>query len=300
MPGQSASTCGRGKLAAEACCRDSRSEVFGPREGSGARNRETQSQDRRADDDNRPFKKSGGLEKTADKRRFVDHHVAKFGSVSEACRHVGLAPSSYYYKPTRSEVERAQADADVRDLIEEVQTEFPFYGYRRLHEWLERKRGTTINEKRLLRIMKKYGLKALIWRGWKIKTTDPDHNYGYAKNLLPGRTITWLNQVWVTDITYIRIRSGFVYLAVILDLYSRKVMGWAISLRIDTELCLTALNDAIAKRRPSPGLIHHSDAASNTRAPSTKRASPRAASCRVCRPRAIAMTMRLQKPFSKL
>ncbi|NDF13617.1 MAG: IS3 family transposase, partial [Proteobacteria bacterium] len=107
--------------------------------------------------------------------------------------------------------------------------------------------------------MKKYGLKALIWRGWKIKTTDPDHNFGYAKNLLPGRHITGINQVWVTDITYIRIRSGFVYLAVILDLFSRKVVGWAISLRIDTELCLTALNDAIEKRKPAPGLIHHSD-----------------------------------------
>jgi putative transposase len=147
----------------------------------------------------------------------------------------------------------------VRELIESVQTEFPFYGYRRLHEWLERKRGVTINEKKILRIMKKYGLKALIWRGWKIKTTDPDHNFGYAKNLLPGRHVTGINQVWVTDITYIRIRSGFVYLAVILDLYSRRVVGWAISLKIDTELCLTALDDAIEKRRPEAGLIHHSD-----------------------------------------
>lgn len=147
----------------------------------------------------------------------------------------------------------------MRELIESVQTEFPFYGYRRLHEWIERKRGVTINEKKILRIMKKYGLKALIWRGWKIKTTDSDHNFGYAKNLLPGRHVTGINQVWVTDITYIRIRSGFVYLAVLLDLFSRRVVGWAISLKIDTELCLTALDDAIKKRRPRPGLIHHSD-----------------------------------------
>lgn len=107
--------------------------------------------------------------------------------------------------------------------------------------------------------MKKYSLKCLIWRGWKIKTTDPEHNFGYAKNLLPGKSITGINQVWVTDITYIRIHSGFVYLAMILDLFSRKVVGWAISLRIDTELCLTALDDAIKKRQPAPGLIHHSD-----------------------------------------
>lgn len=107
--------------------------------------------------------------------------------------------------------------------------------------------------------MHKYDLKALIWRGWKIKTTDPDHNFGYAKNILPGRKITGVNQVWVTDVTYIRIRSGFVYLAMILDLYSRKVVGWAVSQKIDTALCLAALDDAIEKRRPSPGLIHHSD-----------------------------------------
>jgi transposase InsO family protein len=147
----------------------------------------------------------------------------------------------------------------VRELIETVQVEFPFYGYRRIHEWLERKSCITINEKRILRVMKKFGLKALIWRGWKIKTTDPDHNFGYAKNLLPGKKITGVNQVWVADITYIRILSGFVYLAVILDLFSRLVVGWAISLKIDTELCLRALDDAIEKRCPKPGLIHHSD-----------------------------------------
>lgn len=107
--------------------------------------------------------------------------------------------------------------------------------------------------------MKKFGLKSLIWRGFKIKTTDPDHNFGYAKNLLPGMKLTGINQVWVTDITYIRILSGFVYLAVIMDLFSRRIVGWAISLKIDAELCLKALDDAIEKRKPLPGLIHHSD-----------------------------------------
>ena len=199
------------------------------------------------------------MEKAADKRRFVDHHVEKFGSVREACRRVGISESSYYYKPKKDEVALAKSDADVRDLIEKVQTEFPFYGYRRVHEWLERKQGVTINKKRILRIMKKYGLKSLIWRGWKIKTTDSDHNFGYAKNLLPGMTLTGVNQVWVADITYIRISTCFVYLAMILDLFSRRVVGWAISLKIDTELCLTALDDAIEKRSPNPGLIHHSD-----------------------------------------
>lgn len=115
--------------------------------------------------------------------------------------------------------------------------------------------------------MQKFGLKALIWRGWKIRTTDSEHNFGYAKNLLPGMKVTGLNQVWVADITYIRIASCFVYLAVILDLFSRKVVGWAISLKIDTALCLTALDDAIRKRQPQAGLIHHSDRGSQYACP---------------------------------
>lgn len=147
----------------------------------------------------------------------------------------------------------------MRDLIERVQAEFPFYGYRRIHEHLELRMGVTVNEKKILRIMRKFGLKALIWRGFKVKTTDSNHDHGYAPNLLPGLRVSGINQVWVADITYIRILTGFVYLAAILDLFSRRVVGWAISKRIDAELCLQALDDAIEKRKPRPGLIHHSD-----------------------------------------
>ena len=123
------------------------------------------------------------METAAEKRRFVDHHVEEFGSVSEACKAVGLASSSYYYRPKRDAVEKARADSDVRDLIEKVQAEFHFYGYRRVHVWLERKYGITINEKKILRVMKKYGLKALIWRGFKVKTTDSEHDHGYARRI---------------------------------------------------------------------------------------------------------------------
>ena len=229
--------------------------------GVGAREgeRKAQGENRRADDDDRPPKKNGGLETAAKRRHFVDHHVEEFGSVREACKAAGISESTYYYKPKRDSVAKAAADADVRDLIEKVQAEFAFYGYRRIHEWLERKHGITINEKKIIRVMKKYGLKALIWRGFKVKTTDSDHPYGYAPNLLPGLSLNGVNQVWVADITYIRILTGFVYLAVILDLFSRKVVGWAISLKIDAALCLEALNAAIEERRPAAGLIHHSD-----------------------------------------
>jgi transposase InsO family protein len=116
-----------------------------------------------------------------------------------------------------------------------------------------------VNKKKLLGIMRKYGLKALIWRGFKVKTTNSDHNHGYAPNLLPGTQITGPNQVWVADITYIRVLTGFVYLAAVMDLFSRRIVGWAISQKIDHVLCLAALRHAVETRRPRAGLIHHSD-----------------------------------------
>lgn len=119
--------------------------------------------------------------------------------------------------------------------------------------------GLRVNRKRIQRLMKENGLKALIWRGFKVKTTDPNHNFGYAPNLIAGTQVKNINEVWVTDITYIRVNSGFVYLAAVMDLFSRNIVGWAISRHIDAELCKTALNCAIAQRKPLPGLIHHSD-----------------------------------------
>jgi len=161
------------------------------------------------------------LETTEDRRRFVRDHWAELGSVEGACDTVGLAVSSYYYKAKTDSVEKARQEAEIRDLIEKVQAEFPFYGYRRVYQHLKRKLGITVNKKKLLGIMKKYGLKALIWRGFKVKTTDSNHKFGYAKNLLPGMRVDGPNQVWVADIPYIRVLTGFVYLAAILDLFSR-------------------------------------------------------------------------------
>lgn len=154
---------------------------------------------------------------------------------------------------------QAAADAELRDRIEAVQAEFPFYGYRRVHEHLEKYDGLTVNKKRIQRVMRENGLRALVWRGFKVKTMDSAHDHAYAPNLLPGLTVDEPNQVWVADITYIRIRTGFVYLAAILDLFSRKVVGWAISQRITSKLCLAALGMAVKERCPAPGCIHHSD-----------------------------------------
>ena len=105
--------------------------------------------------------------------------------------------------------------------------------------------------------MKKFGLRPITWRTF-VRTTDSSHTLPVHPNLLKKRQVRAVNQVWVADITYIRIRSSFVYLAAILDLYSRKVVGWAISKCIDTELCLAALQMALSDR-PAQGCIHHSD-----------------------------------------
>ena len=171
---------------------------------------------------------------------------------------MNLASSSYYYKSKTNAGGQAKTDAELRDHIERIQREFPGYGYRRLGKQLHRE-GIRVNDKRIRRVQRKYQLFPIRWRSFKIATTDSNHGYEVYPNLLAGLTLTGTNQAWVADITYIRILKGFVFLAALLDRYSRKVIGWAISKRIDAELCLAALKSALAKRQPPPGCIHHSD-----------------------------------------
>src|SRR5262245_56936549 len=104
--------------------------------------------------------------------------------------------------------------------------------------------------------MKKFGRRPMTWRRF-VRTTDSRHHLPLYPNLLKKRRVRAINQVWVADITYIRIRSSFVYLAALLDLYSRRIVGWAVSKRIDTELCLTALQMAL-ENRPARGCIRFS------------------------------------------
>jgi putative transposase len=169
-----------------------------------------------------------------------------------------LASSSYYYHP-KTDVERqARSDAELRDHIERIQGEFSGYGYRRLGKQLRRE-GVRVNDKRIRRMQRKYQLFPIRWRSFKIATTDSNHGYKVYPNLLAGLTLTGTNQAWVADITYIRILKGFVFLAALLDRYSRKVIGWAISKRIDAELCMAALKIALDTRKPPDGCVHHSD-----------------------------------------
>lgn len=168
-----------------------------------------------------------------------------------------LAQSSFYYKAKAESPERLKAEADLRDKIEAICLEFPRYGYRRVTKQLQYE-GCVVNHKKILRLMRDSDLLCRVKRKW-VKTTDSRHGFPRYPNLIKGMVINRLNQVWLADITYIRIRTGFVYLAAILDAYSRRVVGYAVSTALDTALTLKALRMALAERQPGPGIIHHSD-----------------------------------------
>ena len=140
---------------------------------------------------------------------------------------IGLSSSTYYYTPKRCRAEREREDAALRDAIEAVQVVHPKAGYRTAQVYL-RQRGHVVGERRLRRVMKEYSLQAELKRAF-VRTTDSAHGHRAYPNLLRDRCVTGVNQVWVADLTYIRICNGFVYLAVILDLFSRRVVGWGLS-----------------------------------------------------------------------
>jgi putative transposase len=167
-----------------------------------------------------------------------------------------LARSTYYYRP-RNKDNNKKVDADLLDGIEAICLGFPRYGYRRVTAALKRE-GRRVNHKKVLRLMRESDLLCRVKRR-KVRTTDSRHRFPRYPNLIKDMVITRLNQVWLSDITYIRIRTGFVYLAAILDAYSRKVIGYAVSTALDTALTLQALRMAIANRNPGAGVIHHSD-----------------------------------------
>lgn len=173
---------------------------------------------------------------------------------------MNLARSTYYYQLKHRDriLERERRDAELKELIDSVHIDFPYYGYRMLHHELE-DRGHTINEKRIRRIQKKFGLFATMVRKF-VRTTDSNHKYRIYPNLLKDQSQpAGLDEVWVTDITYVKIQTSFVYVAVVMDKCSRRIIGYAISKRIDRQLTLGALNMAIETRKPDVGVIHHSD-----------------------------------------
>lgn len=145
----------------------------------------------------------------------------------------------------------------LRDAIEAIILDFPGYGYRRVTHALQRA-GWKVNHKRVLRIMREESLLCHLKRHF-VQTTDSHHPFPVYPNLVHGRTPDAPDVIWVADLTYIRLQSEFVYLATILDAYSRKCVGWNLSTRMDAQLTLGALEEALATRDVKPGLIHHSD-----------------------------------------
>jgi transposase InsO family protein len=170
---------------------------------------------------------------------------------------MNLARSSFYYKAKVRDFEMMKIEADLMDRIEAICLEFPRYGYRRVTHQLKHEEWE-VNHKKVLRLMRESDLLCRVRRKW-VKTTDSHHRFPRYLNLIKGMVINRLNQVWVADITYIRIRTGFVYLAAILDAYSRRVIGYAISTGLDTTITLKALHMAVSIRNPALGVIHHSD-----------------------------------------
>lgn len=170
---------------------------------------------------------------------------------------LNLSLSSYYYKSKEQALSEVKEENDLQDHIEQIALEFPRYGYRRITHQLKRE-GITVNHKRVLRVMRESSLLVVAKRKW-VKTTDSNHRYPIYSNLVKDFILTGINQIWIADITYIRILLGFVYLAVILDAFSRKALGYCISKSLDTELALYALRMAIQRRIPQRGVVHHSD-----------------------------------------
>lgn len=170
---------------------------------------------------------------------------------------IGLSESSYYADPKVSRAEQEEWEADVRSKIEQIRFTFKNAGYRMLLHYLKRS-GMEIGERKLRKLMKKHKLHMKQKKRF-VNTTNSNHGKRIYPNLIKGKEVDGLNQVWGSDFTYIRIENGFVYLAVILDLFSRKVIGWGLSKKIDAKLAVAALDMALARRQPGEGVIHHSD-----------------------------------------
>ena len=147
----------------------------------------------------------------------------------------------------------------LRDKIQTIALENRFYGYRRVCRDLWRVHGLKVNHKHVLRLMREDNLLCLRQKPFVPYTTNSRHEFPIVPNLTRGLVPTGLDQIWVADITYVRLAVQFIYLAVVLDAFSRKVIGWALADHLEASLAIEALDMALAARNPKPGLIHHSD-----------------------------------------
>lgn len=185
---------------------------------------------------------------------FLDSHQAL--PLTVRLQTLALSRATYY---RQQQVARAVPDPslELRDTIQIIALEWPQYGYRRITAQLHRQ-GLQVNHKRVLQVMREDNLLCLRKHRF-VSTTDSHHRLPVYPNLVPEMTLTAINQLWVADITYIRLQREFIYLAVILDAYSRRCIGWALQPYLQAELAVEALQMALAKRHVDGNLVHHSD-----------------------------------------
>jgi len=181
--------------------------------------------------------------------------------VERACALLSVSRSDYYLQrsPASPSV-RAVGEEALRAAIEGLVLQWPSYGYRRITAQLQRD-GWNINHKRVLRIMREEGW---LWRGQRrwVQTTDSEHGLQTYPNLLADRgwrQLTAPDQAWAADLTYVRLAQGFCYLAILLDAFSRRVVGWSLSQHWEAAFAVAALDEALTRRQPEAGWIHHSD-----------------------------------------
>jgi len=177
-------------------------------------------------------------------------------SIESMCRLAQVSRAGFYrhWREREPRAEEVQLRAEMHGIVLEHRRN---YGYRRVTEEL-RQRGWAVNRKRVARLMAEDNLLGLRRRRFAV-TTDSGHDLAVWLNLAARLELTGIDQLWVADITYLRLAEQFLYLAVVLDAYSRRVVGWALDERLDTGLAIAALRQAIDARQPPPGLVHHSD-----------------------------------------
>ena len=186
----------------------------------------------------------------------IQEEIERSGGLSLAalCASTGASRAGFYRFQQRDD---SDPHMELRDRIQRIALDWPAYGYRRVTAEL-RRHGWEVNHKLVLRLMREDNLLCVRRRKF-VHTTDSDHDRRVYPNLAESMTLSGVDQLWIADITYIRLLEAFVYLAVILDAYSRRILGWALEQTLEDELTLGALRMALDQRRPAPGAIHHSD-----------------------------------------
>jgi putative transposase len=191
--------------------------------------------------------------------RFIEDRRADY-PVTILCDVLGVSPAGYYAWRSRPESERSAAN---RELVEDIRRVHRDtcgrYGSPRIHVELKAQ-GRGVSRGRIERLMRHHGIRAIMARPRRVRTTDSRHDFPIAPNLLERRFIAAApNRIWLADITYVETDQGWLYLATVMDLYSRRIVGWAMEDHLRADLPLAALTMAISAQRPGPGLIHHSD-----------------------------------------